>query len=167
MRHRPNRYQELSLRRAGRCLWHVQLSSLLEFAGREGFWNRLLSSKSGKIFKLAILSSFLLGLTKMMPGKTEGRRRRRRQDEMVGWHHWLNGHEFQQTLEVGEGQGGLACCSPWGRKESDTTERLNSNKNFPKCCWKNIFQSTSASLPQTNQEERLNLQEGPNLVLDD
>ena len=47
------------------------------------------------------------------------------EDEMVGWHHWLNGHEFEQTLGVGDGQGNLACCSPWGHKESDTTERLN------------------------------------------
>ena len=47
------------------------------------------------------------------------------EDEMVGWHHWLNGHEFEWTLGVGDGQGGLACYSPWGRKESDTTERLN------------------------------------------
>ena len=41
---------------------------------------------------------------------------------MVGWHHRLNGHEFEQALGVGDGQGGLACCSPWGRKESDMTE---------------------------------------------
>ena len=47
------------------------------------------------------------------------------EDEMVGWHHQLNGHEFEQTPGDGEGQGGLACCSPWGDKESDTTERLN------------------------------------------
>ena len=44
------------------------------------------------------------------------------EDEMVGWHHRLNGHEFKQAPRVGDGQGGLACCSPWGRKESDTTE---------------------------------------------
>ena len=47
------------------------------------------------------------------------------EDEMVGWRHRLNGHEFGQTPGVGDGQGGLACCSPRGRKESDTTERLN------------------------------------------
>ena len=47
------------------------------------------------------------------------------EDEMVGWHHQLNGHEFEQTPGVGGGQGGLACCSPWGHKEWDTTERLN------------------------------------------
>ena len=45
-------------------------------------------------------------------------------DEMAGWHHWLDGCESQWTLGVGDGQGGLACCDSWGRKESDTTERL-------------------------------------------
>ena len=47
------------------------------------------------------------------------------EDEMVEWHHWLNGHGFGWTLGVGDGQGGLACCSSWGHKESDMTERLN------------------------------------------
>ena len=46
------------------------------------------------------------------------------EDEMVGWHHWLNGHKFKQTLGSSEGQGGLACCCLWDCKESDTTERL-------------------------------------------
>ena len=48
-----------------------------------------------------------------------------REDDMVGWHHWLNGHGFGWTPGVGEGQRGLACCSSWGRKELDTTEQLN------------------------------------------
>ena len=47
------------------------------------------------------------------------------EEEMVGWHHQLDGHEFEQTLEVGDGQGCLACCSPWDHKELDTTEWLN------------------------------------------
>ena len=47
------------------------------------------------------------------------------EDEMVGWHHRLDGCEFEQGPGVGGGQGGLACCSPWGCKESDTTEGLN------------------------------------------
>ena len=47
------------------------------------------------------------------------------EDEMVGWHHQLNGHELQQAQGVGDGQGSLACCSPWGHQELDTTERLN------------------------------------------
>ena len=51
------------------------------------------------------------------------------EDEMVGWHHWLNGHEFEQAPGVGEGQGGLVCCSPWGHKELDTTEPLNNHYN--------------------------------------
>ena len=46
-------------------------------------------------------------------------------DEMAGYHHWLNGQEFEQPVGVGDGQGGLACCSSWGCKELDTTERLN------------------------------------------
>ena len=45
--------------------------------------------------------------------------------EMLGWHHQLDGHEFEQCLDVDDGQGGLACCSPWGYKESDMTEQPN------------------------------------------
>ena len=47
------------------------------------------------------------------------------EDEVAGWHHWLDRHEFEWTPGVGDGQGGLARCNSWGRKESDTTERLN------------------------------------------
>ena len=65
----------------------------------------------------------------LMPGKIEGWRRRGRQ--MVGWHHRLNGHEFKQVLGVGDGQGSLACSSPWGCKESDPAEQLNWNQ--PRC----------------------------------
>ena len=64
----------------------------------------------------------------LMFRKIEGGRRRRQQvteDEMVGWHHQLDGHEFEQAPVDGEGQGSLACRSPWGHKESDMTERLN------------------------------------------
>ena len=61
----------------------------------------------------------------LMVGKIEGKRRRRWQDEMVGWHHWLDGHGFGWTPGVGDGQGALACCGSWGRKESDMTEWLN------------------------------------------
>ena len=61
----------------------------------------------------------------LMLGGIGGRRRRGREDEMAGWHHWLNGPESEWTPGVCEGQGGLACCDSWGRKASDTTERLN------------------------------------------
>ena len=61
-----------------------------------------------------------------MLGKIEGGRRMgTTEDEMAGWHHRLNGHEFEYTLGIGDGQGGLVCCSLWGCKELDTTERLN------------------------------------------
>ena len=49
------------------------------------------------------------------------------EDEMVGWHHQLDGHEFEQALRVGNGQESRVCCSPWRRKESDTAPRLNNS----------------------------------------
>ena len=52
------------------------------------------------------------------------------EDKMVGWHHWLNGHKFEQVLGDGEGQGSLVYCNPWGLKESDTTEWLNNKIGF-------------------------------------
>ena len=77
------------------------------------------------------------------------------EDEMAGWHHWLNGRESEWTLGVGDGQGGLACCDSWGRKESDTTERLiwsdliwmtNDFEHFSCICcplicllWRNVY----------------------------
>ena len=77
----------------------------------------------------------------MMLGKIEGRRRVGDRGWDGGWHHWLNGHEFEQASGDGEGQGSLACCSPWGHKELDTTEQLNSNNMMakalmPRCMWR-------------------------------
>ena len=60
-------------------------------------------------------------------GKDWQQKKRVTEDEMVGRHHQLNGHEFEQALGDGKGQGSLACCSPWGHKEVDTTEQLNKN----------------------------------------
>ena len=60
-----------------------------------------------------------------MLGKIEGRRRRITEDDMDGWHHQLNGHEFEQALGVDDGQESLVCCGSWGCKESDTTEQMN------------------------------------------
>ena len=60
------------------------------------------------------------------------------EDEMVGWHHRLNGHEFEQASGVGDGQGGLACCSPRGHKESDTTERLKNNNSPLLSLWSSV-----------------------------
>ena len=76
------------------------------------------------------------------------------EDEMVGWHYWLNGHEFEQILRHSQGQGSLACCSPWGHKESGLIEPLNnSNKirldTIPLFCYlhKNIYYSVSCFYP--------------------
>ena len=64
--------------------------------------------------------------------KDWGQEERVSEDEMAGWHHWSSGCEFEQTLGDGKGQGSLLCCSPWGHKESDMTEQLNSNKSSGK-----------------------------------
>ena len=65
-----------------------------------------------------------------MPGKIEGRRRKGvMEDEMVGWHHSLSGHEFEQTPGNSKGQRSLVCCSSWGHNGLDTSERMNNNKD--------------------------------------
>ena len=74
------------------------------------------------------------------------------EDEMTGWHHQFNGHESEWTPEVGDGQGGLACCDSWGRKESNTTERLT---------WTELMQWTRSwnnwnESPPTTLKARLN-----------
>ena len=69
---------------------------------------------------------------------------------MVGWHHQLKEHEFEQALVVGEGQGSPVCCSSQGQKESDTTEQLNNNKNVKIGfeSWSNILQIINTGLFQ-------------------
>ena len=65
-------------------------------------------------------------LEKTDAGRDEGQEEKgTTEEEMAGWHHWLDGHEFEWTPGVGDGQGGLVCCDSWGCKESDTTEWLN------------------------------------------
>ena len=66
----------------------------------------------------------------LMLGKIEGRKKKgTTKDEMVGWHHQLNRHEFEQVPGVGDEQGSLACCSPWSRKESDRMEQQTTTNN--------------------------------------
>ena len=84
-----------------------------------------------------------------MLGKIEGMRRKGgTEDEMVGWHHRFNTHELGQTPGDGEGQGSLACCSPWGCKESDMTWQLNS---------KNKAIGMSISISMLHEQEVRNL----------
>ena len=75
------------------------------------------------------------------------------EDEMVGWHHWLNGHEFEQTLWDSEGQGSLACCSPWGCKELDTTVWLTHTYIYTTSvarCWSSDFSRNPTDLKVGN-----------------
>ena len=72
------------------------------------------------------------------------------EDEMVGWHHWLDGHEFEYALGVGDGQGSLVCCSPWGHKQLDMTERLNWTELTCKIFWAS---SSSSEKIRTKRNE--------------
>ena len=76
-----------------------------------------LRSSSHGIFQASVLEWVAIAFSTVLNSATE--------DEMAGWHHWLDGHESEWTPGVGDGHGGLACCDSWGLKESDTIERLN------------------------------------------
>ena len=91
------------------CFWTVVLEKTLE--------SPLDCKETQPVHPKGNQSWIFIGKTDVEAGMTE--------DEMVGWHHQLNGHEFVSTLGVCNGQGGLVCCSPWGHKESDMTEWLN------------------------------------------
>ena len=74
------------------------------------------------------------------------------QDEMVGWHDRLNGHEFEQALAVGDGRGSLACCSPWGCKELDVTEWLNWTDINMSSWWKNALTKFNTQLNKNTKK---------------
>ena len=74
------------------------------------------------------------------------------QDEMVGWHHRLNGHEFEQVPAVGDGQGSLACCSPWGCKEFDVTEWVNWTDIKMSSWWKNALTKFNTQLNKNTKK---------------
>ena len=94
----------------------------------EGLMLKLKLQYFGHLMQIANISNWQEKT--LMLGKTEGRRRRgRHRMRWLRWYHQCNGHELGQTAGDGEGQGSLACCSPWGREESDKTWRLNNNNN--------------------------------------
>ena len=122
------------------CFWTVVLEKTLEspFDCKEiqpvhpkGNLSWIFTGKTDAKAKTPILwpsdvKNWLLEKT-LIWGKIEGRRRRgqQRMRWVDGWHHWRDGHESEQALGVDDGQGSLVCCSPWGHKEVDMTERLN------------------------------------------
>ena len=94
-------------------------------------------SLEGMMLKLKIqYLGHLMEKTLMLGGIWGQEEKGMTEDEMAGWHHWLNEHEFEWTLGVGDGQGGLVCGDSWGRKESDMSEWLNNN-NTLRVNWRN------------------------------
>ena len=110
-------------RRLLRILWTARRSkqSILKEISPEYSLEGLMLKLKLQYFGQLMRRTDSLEKTPML-GKIEGRRRRGRQDETVGWHHQLDRHEFEQVLRVCDGQRSLACCSPWDHKELDTTE---------------------------------------------
>ena len=115
--------------------WTVMLEKTLDL-GLQGDQSTLKEispeySLEGLMLKLKLQhSGHLMRRTDSLEKTDAGKDWRREEkgtteDEMVGWHHWFNGHKFEQTLGVGDGQGSLVYCSPWGHIESYTTEQLN------------------------------------------
>ena len=103
--------------------WKSNQSILMEISPEyslEGLMMKLKLQYFGHLMRIADSLEKTL-----MLGKKGQEEKGMTEDEMVGWHHLLNGHEFKWTPGVGDGQGHLLCCSPWGRKESDVTEQLN------------------------------------------
>ena len=94
--------------------WCAAIHGVTKSRTRLSNWTELTERLQNKLLKQ---TNKILKLVTEKKGTTK--------DEMVGWHHQLNGHEFRWTPGIGDGQGGLVCCSSWGRKESDTAERMN------------------------------------------
>ena len=125
------------------CLWTVVLEKTPEnpldskkikpvnLKGNQ-FWmlvGRTDAEAEAPVFWSSDVNSWLIGKVPDA-GKNWGQKEKRASDdEMTGWHHQWDGHELEQTLGDGEGQGGLACCSPWGHTELDTIRWLNNNNN--------------------------------------
>ena len=122
------------------CFWTVSLKKTLESRldckeiqhpkGNQSwmFIGRTNTEVEAPILWLPDVKSWLIRKDPDAGTDTKQEEKEMTEDNMVGWNHWLNGHEFEQAPGVGDGQGGLVCCSPWGCKQWDMTERLNNNK---------------------------------------
>ena len=126
------------------CFWNVVLEKTLESPldckeikpvcpkGNQPwiFIGRTEAEAEALIFGLSDMKSRLIGKDPDAEKDWGQAEKGAAEDEMVGWQHWLNGHEFEQTLVESGGERSLACRGPWGCKESDTTEGLNNNKSW-------------------------------------
>ena len=120
------RWEEKGMTENEMAGWHHQLNGY-EFGWTPGVadgWETWHAAVHG----VSRSRTWLRNWTELVLGKIEGGRQRGWQ-EMVGWHHWLNGHEFEQALGDSEGRESLVCCSPWGIKEPVKTEWLQNNNN--------------------------------------
>ena len=125
------------------CFWTVMLEKTLENpldckevqpVHSEGdqpwdFFGRTDAKAETPVLWPPHVKSWLIGKDSDAGRDWEQEEKGKTEDEMAGWHHWLNGRESQWTPGIGDGQGGLACCDSWGRKESYMTERLNWTEN--------------------------------------
>ena len=130
-RRRIDGFELWCCRRLLRVPWTARRSnqSILRDNNPEYSFEGLMLKLKLQYFGHLIANSWLTGKDPDS-GKDWGQEEKRiTEDEMVGWHHRLNGHEFDQTLGDSDRQGRLSCCSPWGHKESDMTKRLNNNNN--------------------------------------
>ena len=117
-------------RRFLRVPWKARRSnqSILKKINPEYSLEVLMLKLKLQYFGCLIWTSWLIGKDPDAGKDWKQKEKRATEDEMVGWHHWFNGHELGQTLGHGEGQGSLECCSPWDHQESGTTWRLNNKK---------------------------------------
>ena len=109
------------------CFWTVVLEKTLERTSQWIFIGRTDAETEAPILWPPDVKSWLIGKDPDAEKDWRQEEKRTTEDEMVGWHHWLDGHELEQALGDDEGQKILACCSPWGHKEWDTTDWLSNN----------------------------------------
>ena len=137
------------------CFWTVVLEKILEslldckeiqpvHSKGDWFWvffRRNDAKAETPVLWLPHVKSWLIGKNSDAGRDWGQEEKETTEDEMAGWHHRLDGCEFEWTPGVGDGQGGLACCSSWGLKESDMTEQLNwTELNWTNCMWYNYIQ---------------------------
>ena len=132
---REDSWESLGLQ--GNPISQSQRKSILNIHWKDWCWNR------NSILWPPDAKSWLIGKDPDAGKDWRQEEKGRTEDELVGWHHWVKGHEFEHAPEAGDGQGGPVCCNPWCHKELDTTEWLN---------WTELTENSSIS--QSSKEWR-------------